>query len=324
MIKWFIDKENKVPLYLQLKDLIKYHISTGAIQDNTVLPGVNSLAKELKVNFETVRKAYKELEKEGLISMKRGKRTYATLFKGTTPKMKAPIQIESEPVESLKTAIKKFIKTGRSIEDARKIIDKVLLDVTTERSKQFIIFTECNPLQAKEISELLTKYLSINVRPVLISELQSELQKISAEKDTLIAIVTTGFHVNETKNLVGDMHAEIHVLITNMAPETRRKLDAIDEKAHFGFICRDKEFIPLYKDFLRAELSEDLNLSCCVFEEKEKVQSILNSVDVCLVTPPVYEDVKKLAPSSLPLFNVFDRVDLMSLRVLRDRILGEL
>ena len=60
-IKWFLDKKNKIPLYLQIKDLIKYYISTGVIQDNAVLPGVNMLAKELEINFETVRKAYKEL-----------------------------------------------------------------------------------------------------------------------------------------------------------------------------------------------------------------------------------------------------------------------
>ena len=54
---------NKVPLYLQLKDLIKYYISTGAIQADHQLPAVNALAKELGINFETVRKAYKELLK---------------------------------------------------------------------------------------------------------------------------------------------------------------------------------------------------------------------------------------------------------------------
>ena len=64
MIKWRIDKSNKVHLYLQLKDLIKYYISTGAIKDNQQLPGVNTLGNELGVNFETVRKAYKELERE--------------------------------------------------------------------------------------------------------------------------------------------------------------------------------------------------------------------------------------------------------------------
>jgi DNA-binding transcriptional regulator YhcF (GntR family) len=40
MIKWFLDKSSKIPLYLQLKDLIKYYISTGAIKDSEQLPGV--------------------------------------------------------------------------------------------------------------------------------------------------------------------------------------------------------------------------------------------------------------------------------------------
>ncbi len=47
MIKWFVDRENKIPLYLQLKDLIKYYLSTGAIEDSQQLPGVVSLAAEL-------------------------------------------------------------------------------------------------------------------------------------------------------------------------------------------------------------------------------------------------------------------------------------
>jgi hypothetical protein len=40
----------------------------------------------------------------------------------------------------------------------------------------------------------------------------------------------------------------------------------------------------------------------------------------CLVSPPVYEEVRKAAPSKLPVFNVFDRVDPMSLRVIKDRL----
>src|SRR5512135_458901 len=89
MIKWFIDKDNKVPLYLQLTDLIKYYISTGEIKDKDQLPGVNVLARELRINFETVRKAYKELEKEGLLVTRRAKGTYATLHPTALPRAAA-------------------------------------------------------------------------------------------------------------------------------------------------------------------------------------------------------------------------------------------
>ena len=101
MIKWFVDRENKVPLYLQLKDLIKYYISTGAIQDNDQLPGVVKLAEELGVNFDTIRKAYKELEREELISMIRGKGTFATLHKkASMPKKMPKISLEIDPIEA--------------------------------------------------------------------------------------------------------------------------------------------------------------------------------------------------------------------------------
>ena len=86
MIKWFLDKNSKIPLYLQLKDLIKYYISTGAINDSEQLPGVINLSKELGISFETVGKAYKELEKEGLIYTRRGRGTFVDLHKATLPR----------------------------------------------------------------------------------------------------------------------------------------------------------------------------------------------------------------------------------------------
>jgi len=322
MIKWFIDKTNKVPLYLQLRDLIKYYISTGAIQDNHQLPGVNKLAQELGINFETVRKAYKELEKEGLISMHRARGTFATLHKAVVPKAGLK-NVELDLYDAIKISINKLFQNGKTSEEIKKIIDQALEEVSSERIKQFIIFTECNPLQVNEISNLLENYLKINVKPVLLEQLKEEIQKIPFEEKKLRAIVTTGFHVNDVRKIIGDIPVVIHILITNMAPETRRQLDVYGKDARFGFICRDQESIPLYKDLLKAEFGKEMKLSTSVLGDQQKVEAMINSVDVLLVTPPVYKAAKEKAAKSLPVFNVFDRVDPMSLRVLKDRILQE-
>ena len=82
---WSVDKNSRVPLYLQIKDLIKYSISTGAIRRGEKLPGVVELAGDLGVNFETVRKAYKEVEKEGMLSVSRGRGTFAGPVAPPTP-----------------------------------------------------------------------------------------------------------------------------------------------------------------------------------------------------------------------------------------------
>ncbi len=317
MINWFIDKDNKVPLYLQLKDQIKYYISTGAIQDNHQLPGVNKLAKDLSINFETVRKAYKELEKEGLISMQRAKGTFATLHKTAAGK-ESSRDIELAPVSALKHALNRLLQNGKTQEEIKALIDQSFQEATTERAKQLILFTECNLLQVNEISLILEEYLKIKVLPVLLKDLKDAVQKILLEEKKLKAIVTSGFHVNEVHEIIGAMPVDIHVLITNMSPETRRQIDIHGKGASFGFICRDEESIQLYKELLKSELGKDLKLSTTFLGDEAKVESILDSVEVLLVTPPVYKTLKKRAPAKLPVFNVFDRVDPMSLRVLKD------
>jgi hypothetical protein len=50
------------------------------------------------------------------------------------------------------------------------------------------------------------------------------------------------------------------------------------------------------------------------------VKEILNSVNALLVSPPVFKALKERAPARLPVFNVFDRIDAMSLRLIKERI----
>src|SRR5688572_19828330 len=79
MVQFFVDKQNKVPLYLQLTDEIRYYISTGVLGEREQLPPVKVLAKMLGINFLTVRKAYKELESAGLLDVRHGEGTFISL-----------------------------------------------------------------------------------------------------------------------------------------------------------------------------------------------------------------------------------------------------
>ncbi|MGH9942705.1 MAG: GntR family transcriptional regulator [Pyrinomonadaceae bacterium] len=323
MIQWFVDKSNKVPLYLQLKDLIKYYISTGAIQADHQLPGVNALAKELGVNFETVRKAYKELEREGLLSMKRGQGTHVLLRNVPAAPLRSAAGIEGGLLDAAKRIINRHLQQGMSLEEAQKIIEQAFDEVAAEGTLSEIIFTECNTLQVKEISQLLKNYLDRPIRPVLLKDLRAELQNISPDASRPLTIVTTGFHVNEIRETTRNLPVNIHVLLTNMSLETRRKLDAFGKNARFGFICRDEESIALYKDVLKVELDNpQLDLTCATSAEKSKVAALLKSADALLVSPPVYEEIKRIAPPELPIFNVFDRVDPMALKIIKDSILA--
>jgi DNA-binding transcriptional regulator YhcF (GntR family) len=319
-MKWFVNKEDKIPLYLQLKDLIKYHISTGTLQHEQKLPTVHGLARELEVNFETVRKAYKELERQGLVTMERGFGTYvnAGVAISVQPAFAAEGNRSAEATSLLVRGVKELLETGLTPREIQDIVHRTI-DSAQNADRSSILFVECNSLQANSISETLKKELGISVRPVLVKDLNKEMAEVSRSGTALDAVITTGFHIDEVRKLLRDKPVAIDYVVTNMSPETRRKLDPYHANAKFGFVCRDQES-KYYKDILRAELEIRSEISCCAIDERRQLNEMLGSVDVLLVSPSAYETVKKMARPGTPVFNVQDRVDPLSLKLLKDRM----
>lgn len=60
-------------VYLQLVDQVKVAAASGAVQSGEPLPGIRPLAEQLRVNRNTVAKAYAELESQGIIETVAGK-----------------------------------------------------------------------------------------------------------------------------------------------------------------------------------------------------------------------------------------------------------
>jgi GntR family transcriptional regulator len=61
------------PVYLQIVDQVKAAAASGALRPGEALPSIRPLAEELRVNRNTVAKAYSELEAEGIIESRPGK-----------------------------------------------------------------------------------------------------------------------------------------------------------------------------------------------------------------------------------------------------------
>ena len=67
-----------VPIYLQLMEQVKHAIETGALRPGDQLPGIRPLAEELVINPNTVAKAYRELEHDGVIELRHGAGAFVT------------------------------------------------------------------------------------------------------------------------------------------------------------------------------------------------------------------------------------------------------
>jgi GntR family transcriptional regulator len=95
-----------VPIYLQLMEQVKHSIETGALRPGEQLPGIRPLAEELVINPNTVAKAYRELEHEGVIELRHGAGAFVSAnaqAKNVTEKLRAGQAIVAAAVDKLHT-----------------------------------------------------------------------------------------------------------------------------------------------------------------------------------------------------------------------------
>jgi GntR family transcriptional regulator len=71
-----IDLESKVPIYVQVEDQVRALIAAGQLRPGEQLPTIRELAADLRVNYNTIARAYLELDRDGVISTQRGRGTF--------------------------------------------------------------------------------------------------------------------------------------------------------------------------------------------------------------------------------------------------------
>jgi GntR family transcriptional regulator len=71
-----LDFRSGIPIYLQVVDRIKEMIADGQLKPGDQLPTVRALALEMRINFNTVARAYRILDEAGIISTQQGRGTY--------------------------------------------------------------------------------------------------------------------------------------------------------------------------------------------------------------------------------------------------------
>lgn len=74
-MKVVISNKSDLPIYEQIKVQIKNQIMSGEIAENTFLPSIRQLAKDLGISVITTTRAYSDLEAEGFIATMQGKGT---------------------------------------------------------------------------------------------------------------------------------------------------------------------------------------------------------------------------------------------------------
>lgn len=117
-----ISNSSMEPIYEQITGQIKSMIIDGSLREETMLPSVRSLSKDLKISALTVKKAYDCLEEEGFIVTVHGKGSFVA--KGNGNLLQEALRKEVE--DKLEQAVTEGRRRGMTDEEIRELFDLIM------------------------------------------------------------------------------------------------------------------------------------------------------------------------------------------------------
>jgi len=119
-----IDFRSGIPIYSQIVERVKEMVAGGELKPGDQLPTVRTLALELRVNFNTIARAYRILDESGIISTQRGRGTYIL-------EMPPPEVSEGIRQKALQALVHRFLADADRLKASPKELTKILEEQVT-------------------------------------------------------------------------------------------------------------------------------------------------------------------------------------------------
>ncbi len=311
-----LDRDNGVPLYVQLREQISELIESRLWREGFKLPTERRLAEVLGVSRNTVSLAYNDLVDRGLIESHQGRGTFVRGDHSPVEDSQGDKQLDLL-VESI---LDQVVNMGydlstiegafnRSIEARRSILARVR-----------IAFVECNREQLDYFSNSLRLGAGIHVMPVLLSELlqgQEDVMECVASADL---VVTTFFHLAEVRNALGP-DDEVLGIALDPEMETMVRIAQLPRGSKVGLICLSENFAHRVMKSMWQSGLDYYDVRIEISPDTEAVQYAVEQVDALIVSPGRRREVTRIAGPDKAIIEFIYKPDAGSINALQSRLL---
>lgn len=119
-----ISQSDKRPMYLQIMEQIKQRIAVGDWREGQAIPSIRQLAVDLEVSVITVKRAYLELEREGVIVTQQGKGSHVASTPGLGARLREQ-ELEQHLEQAMRLAAELGIRPRELEERLREAGDRI-------------------------------------------------------------------------------------------------------------------------------------------------------------------------------------------------------
>ncbi len=198
-----LDPKSPVPLYHQISESIRYRIATGDLEAGDPLPALRDAARIWRVNLHTVRRAYAELARIGVVSTRAplGTRVLRAKANGLA-REKSTANDREQFVSTIVRDAR--LRHGLDVEELIRLLGRT----KTPRAGRAVSVVECSRTQCADLAGQIESAFAVKAIPW-------SLEKEGSPPDGLV--VATYFHYNDVRRRWPDRLADVRFL--PIAPE---------------------------------------------------------------------------------------------------------
>jgi GntR family transcriptional regulator len=284
-----IERDSHLPVYSQLKEQIKFLILSGELELGTRLPTARQLAGFLRINRNTVLRAYRELVREDLIECRRGRGCVVV-----DRPMAVSQPLSARLLEIIDGAIEEASELGVSPDDFAGFAYARAKQRQDVQVKRRVAFVECEAPIASAMAQVIEKRLDVEVIPVVLRDLQQPTAEVEERLREAHVVATTFFHLQEVRQLLAKAKKQVVGLGLKPHLEKLIQIAGIPQGTLTAMICvSDRSALNMKRSLENAGI-KGLEASVSGVHDSRKLAETLAGHQVVIASDLVADEVRPL------------------------------
>jgi len=273
-----INPQLNVPIYRQLTDSIRSAVKRGTLTSGRQLPTVQDLSADLGIAVGTIKRAYDELEREGIVEKVQGRGTFVCY---------EPVSRESRKdraMEAIDELLSRLEEMGLSTAEINIFLNLKLRERAEEEKRVKVAILECNPENLSNMAEQLRAIEGMELHAHLMDSIAQYPYKLGEDIDL---VVTTATHAQQVEDMLPVPVRVIRVGL-RLAPSSLAEIVKLRAYQVAGILCYSPRFGHLLQRTCQTYAEDIMVPEPMVFSPELDIAAFLQDKDAVLV-PRDYE-----------------------------------
>lgn len=197
-----IDSELPTPFHSQIKERIKIALALGELRPGDTLPSIRDLEKELGIGRSIIRRAYLELQENGMLEIRPGRRI--------TVNGSLTLKTDKELIDKLERLIAQTLEQVRKLNVASSSFGKLLLARSLEQDRRRLSYLLVDPSEvvAQKIARQISQLWEVPIHAASIDALPALLK---SGNHHIHKIIVPYYQYEEVREMAEIVHRREHV-----------------------------------------------------------------------------------------------------------------